>query len=170
MSKLHITQSDIDTFIQDLMSPKDRMEFLEHIGTCNHCSDQFATMVSEEIIPAPRDLKENILKASKRPEVLLAVKAKETSKRMQLFLYSLKVGTATIGALLLLLLSMNFTDYTAESKVTTAITKELSSVDNDKVSITKSIRNSMDTISSSILNFSNTIMNTEVMNNDQKKK
>lgn len=169
MSKQHITQADIDTFIQDHMSPKDRMEFLEHISSCNHCSELFAVRMSEDIIPAPRDLKANILKASKRPEVILAAKAKETSKRMQLFLYSLKVGTATIGALLLLLLSMNFTDYTADTENTFAVTTGVSSVDKDnkdKVPITKTIRNSMDTISSSILDFSNAIMNTEVLNND----
>lgn len=170
MNKQHITQADIDAFMQDHMNPMDRIVFLEHISSCNHCSELFAVRMSEDIIPAPRDLKANILKASKRPEVILAAKAKETSKRMQLFIYSLKVGTATIGALLLLLLSMNFTDFTAESKVSTAITTGISSVDIEKVPITKTIRNSMDNISSSILDFSNTIMNTEVINNDQKEK
>lgn len=54
------------------------------------------------LIAAPRDLKESVLKAAARPEVRLEHGTRKLSKKAQLFFYSLKVGTAVAGALLLL--------------------------------------------------------------------
>lgn len=54
------------------------------------------------MVPAPRDLKASILREAARPEVQLEIKTREFSRRVQLFVYSLKVGTAVAGALFLL--------------------------------------------------------------------
>jgi hypothetical protein len=162
----HISEIDLLAFRQNTMNQKEVENFLEHICSCNYCSDQLAAMMAGEMITAPRDLKDNILRAAQRPEVQFAIKAKVTSKRMQLFLYSLKVGTATVGALLLLMLTMNFTDITTAGKVPENI--PISNKDN--ISITTTIRDNMDTISNSMLDFSNNIMKTEVKKNDQKEK
>jgi hypothetical protein len=148
------------------MDQKEAEKFLEHICSCNFCSDQLAAIMGEEMITAPRDLKDNILKATKRPEVQLAIKAKETSKRMQLFLYSLKVGTATIGALLLLVFTMNFSNFSGVGNAP----KDFYNSSKDKISMTTTIKDFMDTISNSMLDFSNNIMKTEVTKNDQKEK
>ncbi|MDF2941496.1 MAG: hypothetical protein K0S01_354 [Herbinix sp.] len=162
----HISDLDLLAFSQNTMDKKDVEALLEHICSCNFCSDQLAAMMAGEMITAPRDLKDNILKATKRPEIQLAIKAKETSKRMQLFLYSLKVGTATIGALLLLVLTMNFSNFSN----TGYEPKDFYNSSEDKISMTTTIKNVMDNISNSMLDFSNNIIKTEVTKNDQKEK
>jgi len=162
----HISEIDLLAFHQNTMDQKETEKFLEHICSCNFCSDQLAAIMAGEMITAPRDLKDNILKATKRPEVQLAIKAKETSKRMQLFLYSLKVGTATIGALILLVFTMNFSNFSGVGNAP----KDFYNSSKDKISMTTTIKDFMDTISNSMLDFSNNIMKTEVTKNDQKEK
>lgn len=163
----HISNDDLYAFHHDLMNQEDREAFLEHICSCNYCSNLFAASMSENLIKAPQDLKANLLKAAKLPEVQLAVRMKETSKRMQLFLYSLKVGTATIVALFLLLLSVNLTNNAISSDKWSDTTATKENTDNENyVPLTAVIRENMDAISNSILDFSNKIMNTEVKNDD----
>jgi hypothetical protein len=165
--KKHLSETDLRAFQNDTMNSKDRMSFLEHISSCTFCSDQFAACFSEELISAPRDMKENILKAVKRPETQLAVTVKETSKKMQLFIYSLKVGTATIAALLLLLLSVNLTNFAVSpDKWAQQSDTETTDKNEENVPLTSAIRNEMDSICNNILDFSNSIMKTEVTNND----
>lgn len=161
----HISKSDFHAFQHDFMNQKDKEEFLEHICSCDYCSDQFAVMMSEVEIEAPKNMKDNILRATRRPEVQLAIRVKETSKRMQLFIYSLKVGTATAAALLLLLLTMNTSNFPGFEN-SERIPKDVSIQQEDKVPLTAVIRDNMDAFSNGILDFSNNIMNTEVTNND----
>ncbi len=163
----HISKTDLYAFRHNTMKQEEKEQFLEHVCSCDYCADQFAAMMSEEIITAPKDMKANIMKAVKRPEVILASKAKETSKRMQLFIYTLKVGTATICALLLLLLTMNFPSITDNLNLPLDVPAHTST---DDKSLTSTIRDNMDILSSNILNFSNNIMKTEVTNYDQKEK
>jgi len=162
----HISKEEFYSFKHNLMNLQETEAFLEHISSCDFCSDQFAAMMSEDVMVAPRNLKENILQATKRPEVQLAIMARETSRKMQLFLYSLKVGTATAAALALLILSMNFANNPATSSLSVDSNKQSSTMNIEKVSLTAVIRDNMNTLSNSILDFSNTIMNTEVTNND----
>jgi hypothetical protein len=159
--KKHIDKNDYILFHNNQMDRNETEEFLKHISSCDYCADQFATLMSEDIIMAPRDMKENLLKATRRPEVQIARRANETTKKMQLFWYSVKVGTATVCALLLLLLTINFADSPNQFKII--------SQENPK-SFTTTLRNNMDNISNSMLNFSNNIMKTEVTDHDQKKK
>jgi hypothetical protein len=125
----------------------------------------------DDLIPAPFDMKNNILKATKRPEVQIARKINETSKRMQLLWYSLKVGTATIGALVVLTLVMHSgMGINANPDRQPVIPVQQNTDDNDNISLTAAIRDKMNNFSSSILDFSNNILNTEVNNHDQKEK
>ncbi len=156
----HISREDFALFQNDRINQSDKENFLKHISSCNHCADQFAVLMSEELITAPRDMKANILKATRRPDVQLAIKARETSKRIQLLIYSLKVGTATVCALLLLLFTMNFSNMdNMHNKLQVVESK-------DKFSLTTMIRDGVDQINNSMLEFSNNIMNTEVTNHD----
>jgi uncharacterized protein YuzB (UPF0349 family) len=162
----HILDTELLAFHHDNLDPKEMEQFLEHICSCNYCSDKLAALIEGEMITAPRDLKENILKATKRPEVQLAIKVKQTSKRMQLLLYSLKVGTATIGALLLLVFTMNFSNFSSTENVS----KYFPNNTEDNISMTTTIKDIMNSISDSMLDFSNNIIKTEVTKNDQKEK
>jgi len=163
--KTHITNAELYAFQHDFMNQKEKEDFLEHICSCDYCSDQFATMMSEEIIEAPKDMKTNILKASRRPEVQLAIRVKATSKRMQLFMYSLKVGTATALALLLLLLTVNFNNFNVSANSPDNITTEQPN-NNKHIPLTAVFRDNLNKVGNSILNFSNNIMNTEVTDHD----
>lgn len=165
-NKSHVTQAELIAFGQDSMTVEEKEEFLEHICSCNHCSDQLAAFMAEDLIPAPRDMKANILRATKRPEIQIAVKSREVSKRIQLLLYSLKVGTAAVAAIALLLLSMNFQNVISDAKSFnySSISRE------DKTPLTDTIRENMNNISKNILDFSNNIIKMEVTENDPKEK
>lgn len=166
--KKHLSETEFIAFQNDTMNQKDKIAFLEHISSCTFCSDQFALYMSKDLIPAPRDMKAGILKAVNRPEIQLAIRVKETSKKMQLLIYSLKVGTATIVALLLLLLSVNLTNLAVspDKWVKDENTAETTAEVKDNEPLTSVIRDGMDAICNNILDFSNTIMRTEVTNND----
>lgn len=154
--KVHITETDLYAFRHNTMVPEERNAFLEHIGSCTFCSDQFASFMSDNLITAPKDLKANILKAV-RHEQLIKSKVKEASRRMQLLIYSLKVGAATTLALLLLLLSVNLSDMTVrEDKIPENELKVVSQKVNTP--ITSVIRDGMDAICNNIIDFSNDII------------
>lgn len=167
----HNSQVDLFNFQHDHMNPQEKIKFLEHISTCDFCNEQFTNCMIGETLTAPPDMKENILKAVKRPEVQIVHKVNETSKRMQLLWYSLKVGTATLGALALLLLAMNFNSSLSNATNNPIdIPAETSASDDNAFSLTATIRDKMDNFSNSILDFSNTIIKTEVIDYDQKEK
>ncbi|HBI73852.1 MAG TPA: hypothetical protein DEG06_05040 [Lachnospiraceae bacterium] len=166
--KKHISQADLSFFLQDKMSSEEKVTFLEHICSCDYCSDLLAQSIEAELITAPVDMKANIISTISRPDQLVAKKVKEVSKRMQFLLYSLKVSAAAIGALIVLL-AMNV-NYTPNSPSRTEIRKEISIDRYNAPSITASIRSNMDDLSNRILEFSNIIMNKEVFEYDQKEK
>ncbi|MDF2905497.1 MAG: hypothetical protein K0R34_818 [Herbinix sp.] len=160
----HVTTAELIAFKEEFMTMEEKQAFLQHICSCNHCSDQLAAFMAEDIIPAPRDMKENILKATKRPEIQIAIKSREASKRIQLLLYSLKVGTAAVAAIALLLLSMNFQSNLSDAESFTNINMNKE----DNVSLTDTIRDNMNNISKNMLDFSNNIIKMEVTDHDQK--
>jgi hypothetical protein len=166
----HISKEEFLAFQCDMMKAPDKEKFLEHICSCDYCADQFSALVSEETIAAPRDMKANILRAARRPEVQLAIKVRETSKHVQLLIYSLKVCTATVCALLLLLFSVNISTITNPQNTSDNNFTNTMAHEDDSESLTTALRNGIDTISKRMLDFSNTIMKTEVTDNDQKEK
>ncbi len=168
--KKHITKEQFILFQQDLMNQNEMQEFLMHVASCDYCADQFSSLMSEDIIPAPRTMKENILAATKKPEIQLAKKMNESSRKIKLLWYSLKVGTATVCALLLLLLSFNLPNNPDKIKIPGVATTAGINQSDKNEPITISLRNGMDHISKSILNFSNQIMKMEVSNHDQQEK
>ena len=163
--KQHIPEEQFTSFAEGNMKDEDLMHFLEHLGSCNYCANHLDAVMSGEIITAPRDMKENILTAVKRPEVQLAMKARQTSKQMQLFFYSLKVGTATACALLLLFLTMNYS-----SILTTPNFQEAPWSKNNDFSLTDTLRDNVDKLSDNMLDFSNSIIKMEVFNHDKKER
>ena len=163
--KQHITQAEYEIFTKGQMSQDDTVKFLTHISSCNFCAGRLDSFMAGEMLTAPKNLKEHILTAVNKPEVQLAVKAKTASKRMQLFLYSLKVGTATAGALLLLLLTINHSIYFPSVNQNTHHWN-----DRDHFSLTDTLQDSMNKLSENMLDFSNSIMNMEVFHNDKKEK
>lgn len=161
----HISKEELLAFHHDRMMQDEKEKFLEHICSCDFCSGLLAESMEKELVKAPHDLKANLLREVLRPDIRLAVKVKETSKRMQLFLYSLKVGTATAGALLILLLTIRYNNNLSSDagEIKDNPKKAVTSA-----SLTITIRENMNSLSSNLLDFSNKIMKTEV-NDDEKK-
>ncbi|MDF2543658.1 MAG: hypothetical protein K0S47_3376 [Herbinix sp.] len=162
----HVTEEELLKFQQDIMSQEDTLKFLEHVSSCDFCSARLAESMQEHIMNSPMDLKANILKAINRPDAKLVQKAKETSRQMQLLFYSLKVGAATVGALIALLLVIRSSDFSTMQDFPMSIPKTRE----NKHSITAILKESSDKLSNNILDFSNSIMNTEVNKNDKKEK
>jgi hypothetical protein len=163
----HISKEEFLSFQNNSMNPSDMEKFLTHISSCDYCADQLTAYMAEDIIIAPRDMKDNILRGTKRPEIQLAIKVRETSKRVQLFIYSLKVCTVTACALLIMMFTMNSSTVTGILNASGSITTE--ATDNvHRQSLTTIIKNSVDTINNGIIDFSNNFINKEVTDNDQK--
>lgn len=57
---------------------------------------------SEGLLKAPVHMKQEILERSRRVDYQMNVQTRKLSRNMQLFFYSLKVGTAVVAALFLL--------------------------------------------------------------------
>ncbi len=168
--RTHISDLEFTAILQDDVTPVETTVFFEHIASCNYCSERFASAVAGDLMIAPRDLKTNLLKAVKKPEVQLERKARETARRVKLFLYSLKVGAVTVFALALLIVTLDFsksTDITAPPYEANVNDIENENTD---LSFTTFIKNQMDTFTQNMFNFSNKIMNTEVNLDDQKEK
>lgn len=168
--RTHISDLEFTAILQDNVTPEETTVFFEHIASCNYCSERFAAAVAGDLMIAPKDMKSNLLKAVKKPEVQLERKARETARRVKLFLYSLKVGAATVFALALLIVTLDFSkssEITAPSYETNASNIESENTD---LSFTTFIKNQMDTLTQNMFNFSNKIMNAEVNVDDQKEK
>jgi len=147
--KVHISKTDLYAFKNNSMDPEELMSFLEHISECTYCSDQFAVFMSDDLVSAPVDMKSNILKAVRR-EQLIKGKVKDVSKRMQLFIYSLKVGAATsLALLMLILMTLSNTGMTDDNFYEVAKNDPV-----QNVPITTIIRDGMDSICNDIIDFS----------------
>lgn len=57
---------------------------------------------AEGLLQAPVHMKQEILERSRRPDYQMTVQTRKISRNMQLFFYSLKVGTAVAAALIML--------------------------------------------------------------------
>lgn len=88
-----------------MIQPRSRiyLETLEEIAGSDDLLEAFANETERYYqVPAPKDFSQTVLKKSGRLDVQAAAKASQASRRLQLFSYSLRVGTAVAGALFLL--------------------------------------------------------------------
>lgn len=78
----------------------------KHLASCPWCQKALADFVEEEaLLHAPRHLEASILEKSRSHRVQLIAGAGRLSRNMQMFYYSLKVGTAVLCSLSLLFLA-----------------------------------------------------------------
>ena len=100
------------------LKEEEETAFLEHIGSCTFCAERFGDWMEEAPmqqspigdtgLPAPpRYLKEEIQKRAHQLDIQAARRIKETSRQMQLLLYSMKVGVAVALSIFLLVLTAN---------------------------------------------------------------
>lgn len=158
----HISDDLYLAFQQEKLDPEEQLKFLTHISECDYCSEKLADLIETDIVPAPPDMKQNILMASGRADVQIVKNARDMTKRMQLFFYSLKVGAATVGAFVILLFFMNIYNTNGSNQLELNIQKQSSTF-----SITNMIRESTDSLSDNLFNFSNEIIKMEDNNHDK---
>lgn len=94
------------------------LEDLEHLASCDFCMEQFADyMEDQELLAAPRYLKEDILKRSQQFEVQIIAKSNQASKKLELFYYALKVGFAAVFAIAFLVIAPSLTSPSFSPKI-----------------------------------------------------
>jgi len=74
---------------------------LNHIQNCTYCADRFANFIPLDVEP-PSYLEDEILDRVGQMHITLERKVKQTSKKVQLFLYSLKVAFAISASIAML--------------------------------------------------------------------
>lgn len=76
---------------------------LEHLSSCRFCRQQIALHTEEqELLTAPARMKSEILSRISRPDVQIIAKSNRISKKLELFYFSLRVGTAVLCSLAIL--------------------------------------------------------------------
>lgn len=158
----HISSDDLIAFKQDRLSVFELNVFLEHTSSCYYCSDLLASAMEDDLVSTPLDMKMNILSKSKGFYRQTA-KSKRASKQVQLFRYSIKVTAASLAAIILVF-SLNKVSYLPIRNEVLPI--EITIRTPDQPSLTSSIQKGMDQFSNQILEFSNNIVNKEVIKND----
>lgn len=108
----HITEEMWIALENDTILSEQFMQVLEHTCDCTWCADRLATMMEphDTTVMPPSYLQEEILERTRQLDVQTAVVVKQTSKRLQLFFYSLRVGAAVLVSILILGVTANFQD------------------------------------------------------------
>jgi len=99
---MHIENEELVQFQKGDLDSVRMVELLEHIANCDYCADKLINMESQELMPAPVYLKDQMIKRTQMLDVKAEIHIKTTSKQVQLLLYGLKTTAAVLGALLLL--------------------------------------------------------------------
>lgn len=100
---IHITEEQWIRFSQGKMTEAEEEKLYQHIGSCTYCAEEFSKIIEQDFsMEPPKYLEEEILERTKRVDVQAIVAAKKTSKKMQLLVYSLKVGFAVAASIFLL--------------------------------------------------------------------
>ena len=105
LKNIHLTDHDFEAWEQGVLSDTQMEAFLTHTANCPHCGDAWFVHMSRhtETLPEPPAyLAEEITERVHEPDVVIAQKAHTTSKKVQLLLYSLKVGVALAASIYML--------------------------------------------------------------------
>ena len=113
LKNIHLTDHDFEAWEQGVLSDTQMEAFLTHTANCPHSGDAWFVYMSRhtETLPEPPAyLAEEITERVHEPDVVIAQKAHTTSKKVQLLLYSLKVGVA-LAASIYMLFAMDATTF-----------------------------------------------------------
>ncbi len=103
----HITRDLFCDWQEGKLKEPEEMELFTHIGACTFCAERFGNWMEGIFEEPPGYLKEEILNRAHQIDVQASVKLKETSRQVQLMLYSLKVGFAVAASIFLLAVTTN---------------------------------------------------------------
>ena len=105
LKNIHLTEHDFEAWEKGILSGTQAEAFLTHTANCPHCGDAWFAYMSRhtEALPEPPAyLAQEITERVHQPDVVIAQKARTTSKKVQLLLYSLKVGVALAASIYML--------------------------------------------------------------------
>lgn len=105
ISNIHLSEQDFEAWEQGRLPDAQMEAFLTHTANCPHCGDAWFAYMSRhaEALPEPPAyLAQEITERVHQPDVVIAQKARTTSKKVQLLLYSLKVGVALAASIYML--------------------------------------------------------------------
>ena len=105
LRNIHLTDHDFEAWEKGILSDTQTEAFLTHTACCPHCGDVWFAYMSRhaETLPEPPAyLAQEITERVHEPDVVIAQKAHTTSKKVQLLLYSLKVGVALAASIYML--------------------------------------------------------------------
>ena len=105
LKNVHLTEYDFEAWEKGILSGTQAEAFLTHTANCPHCGDAWFAYMSRhtEALPEPPAyLAQEITERVHQPDVVIAQKAHTTSKKVQLLLYSLKVGVALAASIYML--------------------------------------------------------------------
>lgn len=110
LDRSHITEEMWIAFEQDTMEPELLMQVFAHTASCTYCAGRLAQVLeaAEEGTEPPAYLPEQIFERVKQLDVQAVSVVKQTSKRLRLLLYGMKVGAAVAFSILLLVVTANF--------------------------------------------------------------
>lgn len=109
---------------------------------------------NKAMLTAPRYLKENIINESKQLTTKMMKKSNTLSLKLQLLLYSLKISSAVVGAIFLLgVIQMNST------QIAKAINRPIQMKETSVQSITETLNEKSNAVSSALYNFSSNLIN-----------
>lgn len=116
----HISRDLFCDWQESRLKGREETDFFTHIGACTFCAEQFGNWMEEGLSDEmgreqfltmeeepPRYLKEEIRNRTRQLDVKASMKLKETSRQVQLMLYSLKVGLAVAASIFLLTITSN---------------------------------------------------------------
>ena len=102
LQMIHLTEADFERWDRGVLSSGETELFLAHTASCACCGDAWFAHMSrapELLQEPPAYLADEILQRVRKPDVVVAQRAHTTSKKMQLFLYSLKVSMALAASI-----------------------------------------------------------------------
>lgn len=133
----HLNDSQINRLISGQIAPDEKQELLEHIGSCDICSEKLAdsTLCACVLIP-PEGMYEQVLSAA----------AKEKSDRRKkseiLFLYSMRVIAGVCAAIVLM--------YTGMFEKIVNFNYDMTKVNDVSYSISEHLQNNLNKFSDAI--------------------
>lgn len=102
LQTVHLTEADFEKWDQGVLTPEETEKFLAHTAGCAYCGEMWFAHMSrkeDQLMEPPAYLADEIMQRVHQPDVVIVQKARTTSKRMQLFLYSLKVSMALAASI-----------------------------------------------------------------------
>ncbi len=98
MKNEHISEHKLISFYKGKASGNEYINILEHISICDKCATDYARCIEEDIISAPVDFKQNIVRKSK----VIQTKKESISKKKAFNGYCIRVGLSCAAAIVLI--------------------------------------------------------------------